>query len=305
MDLTAAVITVSDKGSRGEREDRSGRALAELLEADGWRVVRTEIVPDERDRIERALIESADEVRAALIVTTGGTGFSPRDVTPEATRAVIERETPGIPEAMRAESLRMTPRGCLSRGAAGIRGESLIINVPGSEKAARECISAVLPALEHGVETLRGAAAECGAHVVAVCISEAKGTQKHFVESAELIVEHGIEGDAHAGKWHRQVSLLASESVDVMRPRVDFELKPGDFAENILTQGIELRTLPIGTRLRVGSAELEITQIGKECHSDCAIRRAAGDCVMPREGVFARVLAAGTVKAGDPVELIR
>ena len=160
-DYTAAVITLSDLGSRGEREDTSGPALCEILRGDGWNVVHTEILPDDFETIKAALIRCCDELGVCLAVTTGGTGFSKRDVTPEATRAVVERECPGIPEAMRAESLRITPRGCLSREVSGIRGETLIVNCPGSEKAARECIGAVLPALKHGVEMLRGWKGNC------------------------------------------------------------------------------------------------------------------------------------------------
>ena len=138
------------------------------------------------------------------------------------------------------------------------------------------------------------------ARVAAVCISECKGTKKHPVAQIVLRREHGIVGDAHAGNWHRQVSLLANESVDQMRAR-GFVLSAGDFAENVLTEGIELKSLPIGTRLRVGEVLLEITQIGKECHNDCAIRRATGQCVMPTEGVFAVVREEGTLRAGDAI----
>ena len=158
---TAAVITLSDKASQGQRVDTSGPALCSILEGDGWTVTHTAILPDDVEAIKAELIRCADELGVCLVCTTGGTGFSPRDVTPEATKAVIERECPGIPEAMRAESLRITPRGCLSREAAGIRGSTLIINCPGSEKAARECIGAVLPALKHGIEMLRGWSGEC------------------------------------------------------------------------------------------------------------------------------------------------
>ena len=159
---TAAVITMSDKGARGERKDTAGPAIAEMLTAEGWNVVHRSIVPDDFETIKGALIRCADELGVCLVATTGGTGFSRRDVTPEATKAVVERECPGIPEAMRAESLRITVRGCLSRETAGIRGGTLILNCPGSEKAARECLGAVLPALKHGVEILRGWDAECG-----------------------------------------------------------------------------------------------------------------------------------------------
>ena len=133
----------------------------------------------------------------------------------------------------------------------------------------------------------------------AVCISERKGEQKHPVEMIEMRPQHGIIGDVHAGDWHRQVSLLAKESVDRMQEHVSVRLFPGVFAENILCEGLELKTLAIGTRIQIGSALCEITQIGKECHADCAIRRQAGDCVMPREGVFAKVIEGGTARPGD------
>lgn len=143
------------------------------------------------------------------------------------------------------------------------------------------------------------------AKVVAVCISEKKGEQKHEIPVAELRENHGIVGDAHAGTWHRQVSLLGVESVAKVQQHVSFSLSHGAFAENILTEGICLYKLPVGTKLRIGQALAEVTQIGKECHSDCAIRKAAGDCVMPREGIFVRVLAGGAVRAGDPIELVQ
>lgn len=163
MNYTAAVITVSDKGSRGERVDTSGPMLEKLVSEHGYQVVHTAIIPDDLEKIKSELIVCCDEQQAALVLTTGGTGFSPRDVTPEATKAVIERETPGIPELMRAESMKITPRGCLSRSAAGIRGRSLIINLPGSEKAARENLLAVLDSLEHGLQMLYSeGSADCG-----------------------------------------------------------------------------------------------------------------------------------------------
>ncbi len=140
------------------------------------------------------------------------------------------------------------------------------------------------------------------AKVLAVCTSEIKGVLKKPVEEVHLLPNHGIEGDAHAGNWHRQVSLLAQESVDVMQKSgIKIQLKPGDFAENILTEGIELKILPVGTKLKVGSALCEVTQIGKECHKDCAIRQQVGDCVMPREGIFVKVLEEGYVHPGDEV----
>ena len=139
------------------------------------------------------------------------------------------------------------------------------------------------------------------ARVVSVNISEKKGTLKKPVPEIELKLRHGIVGDAHAGDWHRQISLLAEESIDTMRPRSPVALDPGVFAENINTEGIDLKHLPVGTHLRIGGTEVEVTQIGKECHKDCAIRQQVGDCVMPREGIFARVLMGGAVRPGDPV----
>jgi len=154
MSYTAAVITISDKGAKGERVDTSGPNLCEILKSKGFDVVYTNIIPDEMDQIKAELDRCADEKSIALVLTTGGTGFSPRDITPEATMAVIERPTPGIPEAMRAESMRITPRGCLSRSAAGIRGRTLIINLPGSKKASQESILAVIDPVEHGLQML-------------------------------------------------------------------------------------------------------------------------------------------------------
>ncbi|AFV02658.1 Molybdopterin-guanine dinucleotide biosynthesis protein MobB [Dehalobacter sp. UNSWDHB] len=159
--ITVGVITASDKGSRGEREDLSGQVIKNMVEEIGWEVRILEIVPDEQKIIEAKLIEYADEHKVDVILTTGGTGFSPRDVTPEATLAVVERLTPGIPEAMRLESLKVTPRAMLSRAAAGIRGKTVIINLPGSPKGVKECLTVVLQSLEHGIEILKGTAGEC------------------------------------------------------------------------------------------------------------------------------------------------
>jgi MOSC domain-containing protein YiiM len=139
--------------------------------------------------------------------------------------------------------------------------------------------------------------------VLAVCTSLNKGERKKPVPTVELVVEHGIAGDAHAGDWHRQVSLLAQESIDKMRA-MGLSVTAGDFAENITTTGIDLVSLPIGSRLSIGSTLLEVTQIGKECHTRCAIYYQAGDCVMPKEGIFARVLAGGVVAAGTDIILV-
>ena len=158
MGYTAAVITVSDKGFRGERVDTSGPNLCEILKDRGFEVVYSAIVPDESERIQAELRKCADALGIALVLTTGGTGFSPRDITPEATLAVVERLAPGIPEAMRAESMKITPKGCLSRSVAGIRGRTLIINLPGSRKASAENILAVIDPVQHGLEILLGEA---------------------------------------------------------------------------------------------------------------------------------------------------
>lgn len=140
--------------------------------------------------------------------------------------------------------------------------------------------------------------------IVSIAVSKKKGTPKTPVEEAYLFKEHGLEGDAHAGSWHRQVSLLASESIDQANLQ-GLNVSFGDFAENIATVGVDWKTLPIGTRVRLGTQVLlEITQIGKECLNRCAIYYKAGDCIMPREGVFARVLEEGPIRCGDPIEIL-
>ena len=164
MSYTAAVLTISDKGARGEREDKSGPALCALAGEHGYDVVYTGMIPDEMEQIKAELMKCCDVLGVRLVLTTGGTGFSPRDVTPEATMAVVERATPGIPELMRAESMKITPRGCLSRSAAGIRGRSLIVNLPGSPKAARENLLAVIEPIRHGLDMLSSeGSADCAA----------------------------------------------------------------------------------------------------------------------------------------------
>ena len=163
MEYTAAVITVSDRGYKGLSEDTSGPNLKKILEENDWNVIYTNIVPDEIEDISNELIHCSDDLDVCLVLTTGGTGFSKRDITPEATRKVIEKETPGIPEAMRAESIRITPHGCLSREAAGIRNNTLIVNLPGSKKASQECLEAVIKALKHGIDILRAeGSVDCG-----------------------------------------------------------------------------------------------------------------------------------------------
>lgn len=160
--FSAAVVTVSDKGHRGEREDLSGPAACGILAAKGFAAVSRRLVPDELDQIRAELLRLCDTEEVALVLTTGGTGFSSRDVTPEATLSVVERICPGIPEAMRALSLAKTKRAMLSRAVAGIRGRTLIVNLPGSPKAVRECLEFVIDEALHGLAVLRGVDGECG-----------------------------------------------------------------------------------------------------------------------------------------------
>lgn len=161
--IRVGIITSSDKGSRGEREDKSGSAIREIVESRGYTVEKQVILPDEKDLLSLEMIDMSDKREIELILTTGGTGFSPRDITPEATSEVIDRPTPGISEAMRYHSLQITPRGMLSRGVAGIRqNRTLIINLPGSEKAVREIMDYIMDSVEHGVEIMLERTSECG-----------------------------------------------------------------------------------------------------------------------------------------------
>jgi molybdopterin adenylyltransferase len=161
--FTVGILTISDKGSRGERQDKSGEAIREIVSGIGVRVLNYEIIPDEKGLIVEKLAKWADHDNLDVVLTTGGTGLTPRDVTPEATLTVVDRIVPGFAEAMRAESLKKTPDAMLSRAVVGIRGKCLIVNLPGSPKAVRECLEVILPALPHAVETLKGQAGECGA----------------------------------------------------------------------------------------------------------------------------------------------
>ncbi|MBI3399287.1 MAG: MogA/MoaB family molybdenum cofactor biosynthesis protein [Deltaproteobacteria bacterium] len=160
--ITVGILTMSDKGSRGEREDLSGKEIERMIKDLPAEVKAYEIIPDEADIIKAKLKEFTDQKRLDVILTTGGTGVSPRDVTPDATREVIEKELPGMTEAMRAESMKKTPNAMISRAVCGIRKQSLIINLPGSPKAARENLAVVLPAISHAVEKIKGGQEECG-----------------------------------------------------------------------------------------------------------------------------------------------
>ncbi|HBR18451.1 MAG: molybdenum cofactor biosynthesis protein [Deltaproteobacteria bacterium RIFCSPLOWO2_12_FULL_43_16] len=160
--ITVGILTMSDKGSRGEREDLSGKEIERMIKDLPAEVMAYEVIPDETDIIKAKIKEFVDKKKLDLILTTGGTGVSPRDVTPEATRAVIEKELPGMAEVMRAESLKKTPNAMISRAVCGIRKQSLIINLPGSPRAVRENLSVVLPAISHAVEKIKGSQEECG-----------------------------------------------------------------------------------------------------------------------------------------------
>ena len=161
--FSIGIITASDKGSRGEREDASGRLIATMLQELG-QIRSYRVVPDDAEQISREMIVMADQLGLDLILTTGGTGLGPRDVTPEATLAVVDRHVPGIAEAMRARSMQITSRAMLSRAVAGMRNKTLIINLPGSPKGVQECLEVILPALEHGLAIMKGEASECARH---------------------------------------------------------------------------------------------------------------------------------------------
>ena len=299
-----AIITASDSGFLRQREDVSGLEIRKIMEENGYQVVHYVVLPDDRLRLGGEMKRLADENSVDVILTTGGTGFSPRDCTPEATLDVIWREAQGIPEAMRYISLQKTKRAMLSRGVAGIRGKTLIVNLPGSPKAVRECLGYIVSELAHGLDILHGEAQDCTAgKVLAICVSKEKGVQKKSVEEAMLIDNFGIAGDAHGGDWHRQVSLLSHDKIEAFRKR-GAQVENGDFGENLVVQGIDFSALPVGTKLACNDVVLEMTQIGKECHHHCQIYHAMGDCIMPREGVFAKVLRGGRIEIGDTLRIV-
>ena len=162
MTIKVSILTISDRGARGEREDTSGSTIRDLLKGLPSEVIHYEVIPDERDMIKEALVRCTDSLHSDLILTTGGTGLSPRDVTPDATLEVIDKEVPGFSEAMRAEGLKKTPHAMISRAVCGTRKQTLIVNLPGSPKAVRECLKAILPAVPHALSKLKGDQEECG-----------------------------------------------------------------------------------------------------------------------------------------------
>ena len=289
MGYTAAVLTISDKGARGERVDTSGPALREMLKGAGSEVVGGTILPDERAQIADALREYARK-GIALVLTTGGTGFSPRDITPEATLDVIERETPGLPELMRAESMKITPRGCLSRGAAGILGRTLIVNLPGSEKAARENLAAVLPALDHGLKMLMSeGSADCATPMTAkreppsmdAWLKEAKASNM-LARTGMFLVHNGVvredararvrDGDADAKPVKGM--RFASDPEKVRKATEEALALPGIFFARVwlnegeLAVGDDIMYVMIGGDIRphvIEALQVLVGKIKAEC----------------------------------------
>lgn len=277
------IITLSDKGSQGLREDKSGPAIRQMLEADSCRyqVVEEILLPDEPEQLKAALIRMSDEDGLDLILTTGGTGFSPRDWTPEATMEVATRNAPGIAEYMRAKSFEITPKAMLSRGVSVIRNATLIINLPGSPKAVRENLGFILPALDHGLDILLGRDGECGSN--AAGSTHAAGGSKH----------QDAAGSAHAaGKPERplrEISFIDSETARWLREEVpedglclkrfhaDYELegvcgwKTGDRVEI---------TGPDGDKL-----QFEVTITGKRCFPECSLLQRTGEKCQLAAGV--------------------
>lgn len=266
MIYTAAVITMSDKGAAGLREDTSGPAICSELENKGFSVIHRSIIPDEPDQIKAELIRCADELSVNLVLTTGGTGFSKRDVTPEATLEIIDRHTPGIPEAMRAASMKITSRGMLSRQEAGIRNNTLVVNLPGSKKAALECLAAVADSLMHGVEMLLGTKTECASRGNILAINAAEGSVRSLPLSAGKIV-----------------CLVESHGAERPRPGLDDAINSAE----ILIEGLLPGDWPVGTRLRLGSALAQILPP-----------------VTGKNGVAAELLTDGIVCAGDELVVL-
>ena len=287
------IITLSDKGSQGLREDKSGPAIRQMLEADSCRyqVVEELLLPDEPEQLKAALIRMSDEDGLDLILTTGGTGFSPRDWTPEATMEVATRNAPGIAEYMRAKSFEITPKAMLSRGVSVIRNATLIINLPGSPKAVRENLGFILPALDHGLDILLGRDGECGSN--AAGSTHAAGGSKH----------QDAAGSTHAaGKPERplrEISFIDSETARWLREEVpedglclkrfhaDYELegvcgwKTGDRVEI---------TGPAGEKL-----EFEVTITGKKCFPECSLLQRTGEsCPLAAGVAFGRSTAGET-----------
>lgn len=263
----AAVITLSDKGAQGLREDRSGAVIREALEESGFcTVCETVLIGDEPSELKENLIRMCDKERYALVLTTGGTGLSPRDITPEATCEIADRTVPGISEYMRYKSFEITPRAMLSRGVSVMRGQTLIINLPGSPKAVRENMEFIMPALMHGLEIMTGRASECGDAPQAGKKSSSRGSRKD-----------------------REVSFLDGES----RRRIDAEknlkaLCHKRFREDITLEGTDVSGFKAGDMISHGDECFEITQVGKSCFEECELYREKGPCFLASHCAFGK-----------------
>ena len=266
----AAVITLSDKGAAGLREDKSGPIIKEMLEESGLCHVCEEVlIGDEAEELKAHLIRMSDKERYDLILTTGGTGMSPRDITPEATCQVADRMVPGIAEYMRYKSFEITPRAMLSRAVAAMRGQTLIINLPGSPKAVRENLSFIMPALEHGLEIMTGRAAECG--------------------SDDSRAKDKADGEHKTKKAKREVSFLDGNS----RNRIDEGIDPRalcqrKFREDITLEGMNVAELEPGDIIRYEGELFEISEVGKKCFDSCKLYQEEGPCFLARHCAFGR-----------------
>lgn len=297
MNFRASVITISDKAAKGLRVDTSGPALAEMLRQDGWDVVYTAIVEDEIPAIQAELRHCSDIEHIELILTTGGTGFSKRDVTPEATLAMLEKRTPGIVEAMRAKSMEITPKGCLSRGESGMRGDSLVINLPGSRKAATENLAVILPALRHGVEMMLSmGSADCG-HDAPQKKGDAPPEMDRWLKeakqdpSAEKCGMYLVHNGVVRRNARAKVREGKQETADVTGMDFDFDQEKVDAAveSTYRMEGIYyLRTWLNRGRLEVGE-DIMVVMVGGDTrpHVIAALEHLVGEiktkCVIERE----------------------
>lgn len=252
MEYKVGVITLSDKGAAGLRTDESGPTIKEMLEVSGFcHVAETIIIPDEPEQLKKELIRMADEEKYSLVLTTGGTGLSPRDNTPEATLAIADRNVPGIAEYMRYKSFEITPKAMLSRAVSVTRGQTLIINLPGSPKAVRENLGFILPALEHGLEILTGQGGEC----------------------AETV------------KKHKDVSFLDKES----RARIDAGCDQRALCHKKFREDVTLDApAALGDIIEVDGKNVEIIQVGKKCYSSCQLFKEEGPCFLAKKAAFGK-----------------
>ncbi|MBQ9961376.1 MAG: hypothetical protein IJP00_05665 [Firmicutes bacterium] len=252
MKYKVGVITLSDKGAAGLRTDESGPLIKEILDESGFcQVCETVILPDDADKLKEELVRMTDKKKYALVLTTGGTGLSPRDNTPEATLAIADRNVPGIAEYMRYKSFEITPKAMLSRAVSVTRGQTLIINLPGSPKAVRENLGFIIPALEHGLEILTGQGGECAEPV----------------------------------KKHKDVSFLDRES----RARIDAGCDQRALCQKKFKEDVTLDcSVSVGDVVEVNGKKVEITQVGKKCYSSCQLFKEEGPCFLAKKVAFGK-----------------